>query len=58
MAPSGHRRNLQPKSSCEIFMRNLHPRSPGGNSTYKNGRTKHCSVRYKLCLAGCQCTAE
>ena len=35
MAPSGHRRNLQPKSSCEIFMRNLHPRSPCGNLPIK-----------------------
>ena len=46
MAPSGHRRNLQPKSSAEIFIRNLHP-CRTGDSLYNIGRTKHCSVRYK-----------
>ena len=47
MAPSGHRKNLQPKSSAEIFSRNLHPCRSTGDSLYKFGRTKHCSVRYK-----------
>ena len=53
MAPSGHRRNLQPKSSSEIFSRNLHPCRSTGDSLYKFGRTKHCSVRYKMiCMHG------
>ena len=36
MAPSGHRRNLH------------HPRTGDSSSTYKFGRTKHCSVRYNI----------
>ena len=43
MAPSGHRRNLQTKSSSEIFSRNFHPCRTGdsstGDSLYKFGRT-------------------
>ena len=39
MAPSGHRRNLHPKSSSV-------PCRSSGSSTNKIGRTKHCSVRY------------
>ena len=50
MAPSGHRKNLQPKSSAEIFSRNLHPCRSTGDSLYKFGRTKHCSVRYNSVL--------
>ena len=45
MAPSGHRRNLQPKSSAlaEIFIRAVL-----AIVVYMFGRTKHCSVRYNV----------
>ena len=49
MAPSGHRRNLHPKSSSVPCRGDSS--SSGSSSIYKIGRTKHCSVRYKTASA-------